>query len=139
MRAQAHSDLISKTCLSAAGSQHFSDRDGRVISNLKKESRMPTMTDTQKSYNGSMANPNPQRGEVWKAARKIFVEHPFLSPADIAKVLKVSSARIYKIVEDKSLWDEREKAQKKALDQLTKEYEYVQKKEFERLKARFLK
>lgn len=97
---------------------------------------MLTTATNGQHYNSPMA---PRRGEVWKAARKIFVEHPFLPPADIAKILKVTSARIYKTVEDRNLWDQREKARQKTLDHLKKEYEYVQKKEFERLKARFLK
>ncbi len=65
-------------------------------------------------------NPNQAHGPTWEAARKIFVEHPFVSPADIAKILKVSKARVYQCVED--LGKARKEAQKKALDKLKEEY-----------------
>jgi hypothetical protein len=87
---------------------------------------MTTTNPQMQPYNGAMANPNQPHGEVWKAARKIFIEHPFVSPADIAKVLKVSKARIYQTVED--LWEERKKVQKQVLNKLKEEYKSSQSK-----------
>jgi hypothetical protein len=57
-----------------------------------------------------------ERGPLWEQARRLYVEYPFISPADLARVLKVSRARFYACVQ--GLEDEREKCRADALQRL---------------------
>lgn len=40
-----------------------------------------------------------EHGETWEQARRLYLRHPFISPADLAKLLGVSRARFYACIE----------------------------------------
>jgi hypothetical protein len=83
---------------------------------------MTTAQAAPQSYNARMPNPNQPTGKVREAARKMYVEHPFLPQKTIAKILNVSTGRVSQVCEG-----------------LDKEREAAQKREFERLRAHYLK
>lgn len=53
------------------------------------------------------------RGPLWERARRLYVQYPFVSPADLAGLLNVSRARFYACVE--GLQEERERSHRDAL------------------------
>lgn len=67
-----------------------------------------------------MPNPNQPTGKVREAARKMFVEEPFLPQQVIAYVLKVSKGRVSQVCE--GLEQERKAAQKSELGRLRAKY-----------------
>jgi hypothetical protein len=84
---------------------------------------MVTAQVAPQSYDAArMPNPNQPTSKVREAARKMYVEHPFLPQQVIAKVLKVSTARVSQVCEG-----------------LDKERKDDQKRELERLRAQYLK
>jgi len=56
------------------------------------------------------------RGPLWERARSLYLRYPFVSPADLATVLKISRARFYACVE--GLQEEREERYREALASL---------------------
>lgn len=82
---------------------------------------MVTVQEISQSYNANrMPNPNQPKGEVRLIAEKMALENPFLPQQIIAKVLKVSEARIGQIC--KAMAKEREAAQKEELKRLRERY-----------------
>jgi hypothetical protein len=57
-----------------------------------------------------------ERGETWERARKLYLAHPFISPADLSRVLGISRARFYACV--KGLEREREQLCEAALKRI---------------------
>jgi hypothetical protein len=67
-----------------------------------------------------MPNPNQPTGKVREAARKMFIEEPFLPQQVIAEVLKVSRARVGQVCE--GLDQQRNAAQKREMARLRSKY-----------------
>jgi hypothetical protein len=66
-----------------------------------------------------------RHGENWhdygptrETARRLYLEHPFISPSDLAKILGISRARFYACVDD--LHDERKRRCEDALTLIKK-------------------
>ena len=82
---------------------------------------MVTSQVAPQSYNSDrMPNPNQPTGKVREAARRMFVEEPFLPQQVIADVLKVSKGRVSQVCE--GLEQERNAAQKHELKRLREKY-----------------
>lgn len=79
-----------------------------------------TQTAVQALQSGKMANLNQPTGKVRDIARRMYIENPFLSQMVIAKLLKVTKARIGQVLT--GLEKEREAAQKEELKRLREKY-----------------
>ena len=91
-------------------------------SQLKGEPQVATNSITLQPYNDRVPNPNQPIGKVREIAQKMYLENPFLTQQVIAKLLKVSRARIGQI-----------------LAGVEKEHEAALKEEVRRLREKYLK
>jgi predicted transcriptional regulator len=94
-----------------------------------------TTQESHAPYNSvRMPNVNQPTGKVRELARKIYIEQPFLPQQEIAKLLKVSTARVAQVLKDMSFTKEGKRVWVACVE-LEKQRKEAQKCELERIKT----